>query len=85
MAQPFTLWDLEAGNLVGAYDTQAAALAVVESALASQGPARVSTRALVYEDEGGELTTIGEGRELVCGIDGRPPDSDPRQTTPRPR
>ena len=67
MASTFALWDLESGNLVGAFDTEAAARAVAEHALADQGPEGVETLALVYEDERGELTTIAEGLALVQG------------------
>ena len=67
MASTFALWDLESGNLVGAFDTEAAARAVAEHALADQGPEGVETLALVYEDERGELTTIAEGLALVRG------------------
>ena len=73
MASTFALWDLEAGNLVGAFDTEAAARAVVERALADQGPESVETLALVHEDEQGELTTIAEGLDLVRGTDQNAP------------
>jgi hypothetical protein len=71
MASTFALWDLEAGNLVGAFDTEAAARAVAEHALADQGPESVEALALVYEDEQGKLTTIAEGLDLVRGQDRR--------------
>jgi hypothetical protein len=74
MASKFALWDLEAGNLVGAFDTEAAARAVAERALADQGPQSVETLALVHEDEQGELTTIAEGLDLVRGKDRRSPE-----------
>jgi hypothetical protein len=69
MVATFSLWDLEAGNLVGAFDSEAAARAVVERALADQGPESVETLALVHEDEQGELTTIAEGLDLVRSKD----------------
>jgi hypothetical protein len=65
MASTFALWDLEAGNLVGAFDTEAAARAVAARALADQGPASVESLALIREDEQGELTTIAKGLALV--------------------
>ena len=65
MAETFSLWDLEAGNLVGAFATEAAARAIAERALADQGPESVETLALVHEDENGKLTTIAEGLALV--------------------
>jgi hypothetical protein len=71
MTAQFTLWDLEAGNLVGAFDTEAAARAVAARALADQGPASVETLALVHEDAQGKLTTIAEGLALVHGNDQR--------------
>ena len=33
----FALWDLETGNLIGAYDTEAAALAVVRRSIEQHG------------------------------------------------
>lgn len=72
MAQTFALWDLEAGNLVGAYDTEVAARAVAARALADQGPESVEALALVHEDEQGELTTIAKGLELVRAKDHGP-------------
>lgn len=65
MGPVFALWDLETGNLVGAFDTEAAARAVAERALRDQGPASVETLVLVHEDERGELTTVAEGLDLV--------------------
>jgi hypothetical protein len=65
MASTFTLWDLDAGNLVGAFETEAAARAVAERALADQGPASIESLALVHEDEQAKLTTIAEGLALV--------------------
>jgi hypothetical protein len=80
MASTFALWDLEAGNLVGAFDTESAARAVVERALADQGSASVETLALVHEDEQGKLTTIAEGVDLVRGKDRSAPRPQDGQT-----
>ncbi|SRR5579884_3167737 len=67
MGSTFALWDLEAGNLVGAFDTEAAARAVAAGALADQGPHSVETLARIHEDEHGELTIVAEGLDLVRG------------------
>jgi hypothetical protein len=67
MAATFALWDLEAGNLVGAFDTEAAARAIAQRALVDQGPESVASLALIHEDEHGKLTTIAEGLALVSG------------------
>lgn len=67
MVSNYVLWVLEAGNLVVAFCSEAAAQAVVERALADQGPASVEALTLVYEDERGGLTTIAEGLDLVRG------------------
>lgn len=76
MASVFALWDLETGNLVGAFDTEAAARAVAERALKDLGPGSVETLVLVYEDERGELTTVAEGLDLVRGAGRRAPQID---------
>jgi hypothetical protein len=81
MASVFALWDLETGNLVGAFDTEAAARAVAERALKDLGPGSVETLVLVYEDERGELTTVAEGLELVRGAGRHAPQL---QDTPAP-
>jgi hypothetical protein len=65
MTSTYALWDSEAGNLVGAFDTEAAARAVVERALVDQGPESIETLVLVREDEDGEQTTIAEGLKLL--------------------
>ncbi len=76
MASVFALWDLETGNLVGAFDTEAAARAVAERALEDLGPEGVETLVLVHEDERGELTTVAEGLDLVRGAGRRAPQID---------
>jgi hypothetical protein len=67
MAAPpatFALWDLETGNLVGAYDTEAAALAVVRRSLAQWGRESVATLALVRESRG-RTRALAEGEALA--------------------
>jgi hypothetical protein len=69
MGATFALWDEETGNLVGAFDTEAAARAVAARALEDQGPESVEALSLVRQDEHGELTTIAEGLDLVRSTD----------------
>lgn len=76
MASVFALWDLETGNLVGAFDTEAAARAVAERALNDLGPESVETLVIVHEDQRGELTTVAEGLDLVRGAGRRAPQID---------
>ena len=65
------LWDTETGNLVGDYDTEAEALAVVRAALARHGPDAAAWLALgvEHDDEGGDdavLPPVLRGTELVA-------------------
>jgi hypothetical protein len=64
------LWDTESGNLVGDYDSEADALAVVRDALRKQGPSVVATLALgaEHDDESGldsDLPPVIRGTALA--------------------
>lgn len=61
----YELWDTESGNLLGAYTTEATALAVVRQAINEHGSAYVATLALAYESPSGATTTIAEGTALI--------------------
>jgi hypothetical protein len=65
------LWDSETGNLVGDYDSEDAALAVVRDALRHHGPAAVAplTPGAEHDDENGpddDLPAVLGGHELVA-------------------
>jgi hypothetical protein len=60
----YELWDLETGNLVGGYATEAAALAVVRRAIARYGRASMATLALARESRG-RTTALAEGEALA--------------------
>jgi hypothetical protein len=61
----FTLWDLETGNLVGAYDTEAAALAVVRRSIERWGRESVAALALARESRG-RTQAIAAGAALAA-------------------
>jgi hypothetical protein len=72
----FALWDLETGNLVGAYDSVEAALAVVRRAIQTHGPAYVDPLALVRENSRGRSKVLAEGAALVeYAQQAAPPDT----------
>lgn len=60
----FALWDLETGNLVGAYETEEAALAVVRRSIAEHGSDSVAGLALARESRG-RTTSIAAGIALA--------------------
>jgi hypothetical protein len=67
------LWDTESGNMVGDYDSEAEALAVVREAVRRHGPSVANTLALgaEFEDEGGDdadLPPVVQGAELVARV-----------------
>jgi hypothetical protein len=69
----FELWDTQTANLVGTYDSEAAAMAVVREALRRHGPELVRTLALgaEHDDEGGEdaaLPPVIGGEELLARL-----------------
>lgn len=63
--ESFILWDTDTGNMVGAFDTEAEALSVVQHALRTDGAADVESLALVHETEQGEMTVLAEGTGLA--------------------
>ena len=67
------LWDTETGNLVGDYDSEDAALAVVRDAFYRLGPASIAPLALgvEHDDEGGvddDLPPVLQGQDLVARV-----------------
>lgn len=65
MAARYGLWDTEAGNSLGFYASQDAALIVVRRALNSHGEEAVAALALDREDESGEGGLIAAGDTLI--------------------
>lgn len=61
----FQLWDVQTGNMVGAYDSDTAALAVVWKLLSTHGPEYVETLALARVTRRGDTTTIALGHDLI--------------------
>jgi len=71
------LWDTETGNLVGDYDSEDEALAVVRDALRRLGPAAIAPLALgaEHDDEGGvddDLPPVVQGQDLVARLQHSP-------------
>jgi len=65
MAMFFELLDVETGNLIGTYETEEEALAVVRRAARLNGPSYVSALALGYEDQDGEGAQLAAGADLL--------------------
>jgi hypothetical protein len=62
----FELWDVEGGGLVGAWDSEAEALAVVRANLDAFGPAYLAPWVLLRDDDPErELVVVAEGAALV--------------------
>ncbi len=61
----YGLWDTETNNLVGDFDNQRDALAVVLRAIERNGPHDTDTLALDVEDVHGEGHLIASGQELA--------------------
>jgi hypothetical protein len=61
----FELWDTETDSLVGTYDTEAEALAIVRSSIRTYGLVSVEHLALGYEDKRGRTTLVAFGQELA--------------------
>ena len=61
----YELIDVESGNLIGTYDSEADALAVVRHAVRENGAAYVESLALGRSDENGDGALIAEGAELL--------------------
>jgi len=68
MAERYELWDVDAGNLIGAFGTEAEALIEVRELLAVNGRAYADDLALARRwSDGGE--PIAEGAELARRAD----------------
>ena len=62
----YDLWDVESGNIVNTFETEAEALAVVRTLLDLNGPAYVQALSLGHEDDDdGTMRIIAEGDDLA--------------------
>jgi len=60
----YDLWDYESGNLLGAYDSEDAALAIVQATIGQYGDEAVRGWGLGH-DRRGKLVSLIEGDALV--------------------
>ena len=65
MSVLFELWDIESGNLIGAYDSQEAALTIVRDANTRHGASYVRGLLLSRENSRGRSRTIAMGDALL--------------------
>jgi hypothetical protein len=66
MARVFELWDGASRNLIGAYESEADALAFVRAYVAEHGPGYPSSWALLWDDDAAdEAGQIAEGATLL--------------------
>ncbi len=61
----YELWELSTGSLVGAYETEAAALRAVAEAVRRYGPTAAATLALDDAGPDGDGRPIAQGDELT--------------------
>lgn len=61
----YALWDIRADNMVGGFDNERDALALVLSGIERNGPEDTDTLYLNVEDDEGNVTFIAQGVELA--------------------
>jgi len=61
----YELWDTRGTNIVGAFNNERDALALVLSGIERNGPEDTDTLVLALEDEDGDTHTIAQGQELA--------------------
>ena len=61
----YSLWDLESGNLVGAFPTETAALVEVRDTVRRFGREEALKRALASVNDAGQYHAIAEGQVLI--------------------
>lgn len=61
----YSVWDVEFNNLVGAYESEAAALESVRELVELNGSEYGESLALGAQEEGGSLRMIAEGAALL--------------------
>jgi len=60
----YELWDTETRNIVGDYETEGEALAIVRDVLRLDGQDAVASLALAHEDRSGRTRIVAIGRDL---------------------
>lgn len=73
MTVTYELWNTQTGNLVGAFETEDAALETVRKAVESHGPAYVDSLLLGHEDDDGCSKKIARGAALAELVQSRQP------------
>jgi hypothetical protein len=76
MATTYELWDLGSGNVIGAYGTEAAALATVATAIQRYGADYADCIALIREDSRGRSKVLAEGAALAGRAQQAVPEAD---------
>lgn len=62
----YEIWETDSGNVVGGYDTEADALAVVCDTIAVYGEGAVTSWLLLREDRRGASTSVAQGVDLAA-------------------
>lgn len=62
----YELWDIESGNLLGAFETEAEALAIVREVSDLPERSYSDALALVRDDDRAEIETLAVGAVLVA-------------------
>lgn len=65
MSAVYDLFDLDDGNIVGSYETEGDALAVVRAARRDHGETVATALSMIRIDEDGTETLVADGVELV--------------------
>ncbi len=76
----YELWQTRTRNLIGTFATKAEALAVVQRAAETHGPAFIDSVLLGHEDDKGRSVMVAQGRELLELAIGRSVPPAPRST-----
>lgn len=64
MDKLYELWDIEAGNLIGTFETQAAALAIVHELIVLNGSEYAEALELGAQTSDDRFELVGTGAEL---------------------
>jgi hypothetical protein len=65
MAVVYELWHIESGNLLGTFDAEEPALALVRELVEGNGPGIADGLELGVEDDVGRFEHLGSGAELL--------------------
>lgn len=61
----YALWDIRTANIIGAFDSEREALALVLSGIKRNGPDDTDTLTLAIEDQNGRSRIIAQGKALA--------------------